>query len=121
MKAVATLDGAGKTVHDIAGGDRFQTAAAVAGAVTATLGHAPSGAGVAYAFNFPDALTGGAFAATAGQPLLLTDRASADSGLLAALHGFGTALSGVEVFGGTSVISQAAEDQIAKAVGGIER
>ncbi|MEY9856954.1 putative cell wall-binding protein [Catenulispora sp. GAS73] len=121
VNAVATLDTHGKTVTRLAGSDRFATAAAVAGAVTTALGHAPTGAGVAYAFNFPDALTGGAFAATAHQPLLLTDKARADAGLLAELHGFGPTLTGVEIFGGTSVIAQSAEDQVAAQIHGVER
>jgi putative cell wall-binding protein len=121
VTAVAALDTHGKTVNRLAGPDRFATATAVAGAVTAALGHTPAGAGIAYAFTFPDALTGGAFAATAHQPLLLTDKAQADPGLLAELHGFAPTMTGVEIFGGTSVISQSAEDQIASQIHGVER
>ncbi|MFD0638875.1 cell wall-binding repeat-containing protein [Catenulispora yoronensis] len=121
VKGLVGSGGSGPVVNTYAGADRFATALDVAGALAKGLGRPVTGVGVAYAFNFPDALTGGAFAATAGQPLLLTDRGTADPGLVAALKGFGTGLKGVEIFGGTSVVSQGVEDQIARTIGGIER
>jgi hypothetical protein len=120
VKAVAAA-APGKTVHDLAGTDRFSTAQAVAAAVVATTGHTPAGVGVAYAFNFPDALTGGAYAANAGQPLLLTDATTVAPSALSSLQSWRATLTAVEIFGGTKVVSQGAEDTIAKAVGGIER
>ena len=119
-KAVARLGSTGRTVNVLAGGDRFATAEDVAAAVVRTTGHAPTAVGVAYAFNFPDALTGGAFAANAGEPLLLTGSTTADPGLLAALNGWRSSVTAVEIFGGKSVISQNAENQIANAIGGHE-
>ncbi|MEY9906217.1 hypothetical protein ABIA35_002434 [Catenulispora sp. MAP12-49] len=120
VKAVAA-GAPGKTVHDLAGTDRFSTAQAVAAAVVATTGHTPAGVGVAYAFNFPDALTGGAYAANAGQPLLLTDATTVAPSALSSLQSWRATLTAVEIFGGTKVVSQGAEDTIAKAVGGVER
>jgi putative cell wall-binding protein len=119
-KAVARLGSSGRTVNVLAGGDRFATAEDVAAAVVRTTGHAPTVVGVAYAFNFPDALTGGAFAANATEPLLLTDSTTADPGLLAALNGWRSSVTAVEIFGGKAVISQNTENQIANAVGGHE-
>jgi putative cell wall-binding protein len=119
VKAAHTLPGV--SVHEYAGADRFATAITVANALTASLGHPVTGAGVAYAFNFPDALTGGAYAATAGQPLLLTDSASSTPETLNTLHGLGPALANIEIFGGTAVVSQTTEDQITRAVNGTEK
>lgn len=119
-KAAARLGTSGRTVNVLAGGDRFATAEDVAAAVVHTTGHAPTGVGVAYAFNFPDALTGGAFAANASEPLLLTGSTTADPGLLAALNGWRSSVSSIEIFGGKTVISQNTENQIASAVGGHE-
>jgi len=119
-KAASRLGAAGRTVNVLAGGDRFATAEDVAAAVVHTTGHAPTAVGVAYAFNFPDALTGGAFAANASEPLLLTGSTTADPGLLAALNGWRSSVAAVEIFGGKTVISQNTENQIANAVGGHE-
>ncbi|MEY9857096.1 YVTN family beta-propeller protein [Catenulispora sp. GAS73] len=119
-KAAARLGSTGRTVNVLAGGDRFATAEDVAAAVVRTTGHAPTAVGVAYAFNFPDALTGGAFAANASEPLLLTGSTTADPGLLAALNGWRSSVTAVEIFGGKTVISQNTENQIANAIGGHE-
>lgn len=119
-KAAARLSSTGRTVNVLAGGDRFATAEDVAAAVVRTTGHAPTAVGVAYAFNFPDALTGGAFAANASEPLLLTSSTTADPGLLAALNGWRSSVTAVEIFGGKTVISQNTENQIANAIGGHE-
>ncbi|WP_370373071.1 cell wall-binding repeat-containing protein [Catenulispora sp. GP43] len=118
VTAVGTLKTAAKTVNRLAGPDRFATAEDVAAAVVHTTGSAPTGVGVAYAYNFPDALTGGAFAANARQPLLLTGTESADPGLLVTLHGWSSTLHGVEVFGGANAIGQEVVNQIATVLGG---
>ncbi|NUS57381.1 MAG: hypothetical protein HOV66_21370, partial [Streptomycetaceae bacterium] len=111
----------GKAFSDLHGSDRYATAAAVADAMTkatTAAGHAPAAVGVASGTVFPDALTGGAYAANAGVPLLLTDpKALPDTVrlLLTALH---RQLAAVEVFGGPLAVSEAVDAQVVKAVGG---
>ena len=56
----------------LTGADRYATAAAVAG-----LFSSPTLVGIASGVTFPDALTGGAYEAHVGGPLLLTDPATA--------------------------------------------
>ncbi|NUR57872.1 MAG: hypothetical protein HOV87_04095 [Catenulispora sp.] len=107
----------GKSFTDLHGGDRYATAVAVADAMTAG-GHAPAGLGIASGTVFPDALTGGAYAADAGVPLLLTDPKGLPDTvrlLLAALH---RQLAAVQIFGGSLAVSDAVDAQVVKAVGG---
>jgi putative cell wall-binding protein len=56
---------------DLHGADRYATSHAVFNAINAN--YAPKQIGVASGTGFPDALTGGAFMANAGQPLVLAD------------------------------------------------
>ena len=56
---------------DLHGADRYATSHLVFTAINAN--HVPSQIGVASGISFPDALTGGAFMANAGQPLVLAD------------------------------------------------
>ncbi|NUP46915.1 MAG: hypothetical protein HOW97_06305 [Catenulispora sp.] len=109
---------AGKTYQALYGGDRYATSAKVAGAVIGALGHAPTGVGVASGMNFPDALTGGAFAANAGEPLLLTDPAQLPDAIGAELAALAAHLRTVTVFGGPSAVSNTVVTEIAARVGG---
>lgn len=121
VTAVHTLAVADKTLKPLAGDDRFATANAVAAAVVRALGHAPDGAGVANAYAFPDALTGGAFAANAHRPLLLTDPLTATPSMIGTLSDWSAALSVVDVFGGTRAVSQPVVDKIRDGIHGVER
>ncbi|MFD0639177.1 cell wall-binding repeat-containing protein [Catenulispora yoronensis] len=107
---------AGKTYLPLWGHDRYSTSKTVAQAVVAAAGHAPAGVGLASGTNFPDALTGGAFVANAGRPLLLTDPASLPGPIgdeLAALAG---QLRTVTIFGGRNSVSDAVAAQVAARV-----
>lgn len=106
---------AGRVVNGYYGGDRFVTAASVAQGVIAATGHA-SGLGVATGFNFPDSLTGGAYAAIAGEPLMLTDPRSVSPQLLWTLNGMTTTLKSVQIFGGQKAVPQGIEDAITAAL-----
>lgn len=80
-------------------------------------------AGVATGTAFPDALSGGAYEASIGQPLLLTDPAALPSPVADLLKSdFSNAyLPGprsVAIFGGASAVSDAVRDEIAATVHG---
>ncbi len=68
---LAALAGPGRTVHRIAGPDRFTTAAMVS---AATFAPKPADLFVATGRDFPDALAGSAAAGVLGVPLLLVDK-----------------------------------------------
>ncbi|OLE26869.1 MAG: hypothetical protein AUG49_07075 [Catenulispora sp. 13_1_20CM_3_70_7] len=110
QKAVAALNTAGQTVdHTLAGGDRYATAVAVAARYAAVTGHAPTRVGLASGVVFPDALSGGAYAAKIGMPLVLTDPQTLSpetAGYLAGLRQAKT-LQWVEIFGGPNAVSPA--------------
>ncbi|MGQ7297763.1 cell wall-binding repeat-containing protein [Quadrisphaera sp. KR29] len=88
------------------GGDRYETAAAVA---TGALGEA-SEVVLASGEGFPDALAGGSAAAALGAPLLLTRRDALPAPTRTALAGL--APTRVTVVGGPAVVSPAAVEQL---------
>ena len=94
---------AGYDVIRYAGATRFETAVEIAVAVVARTG--ADTALVAYAFNFPDALVGGAYGAAAGVPVLLTDTDALHPAAAAAIDDLG--ITATSVLGGTAVISGA--------------
>ena len=105
--------------NPLMGADRYATAVAVAKQFAADM--PVTQFGVATGMQFADALTGGAYMANAGQPLILTDPnalSPADVPLLGTMH---NQLSAVSLFGGPMAIKQAVMDQIARAVGGVEK
>jgi hypothetical protein len=105
-----------RDVHaQFAGTDRFATAAMVS-----TQFSNPHTVGVATGMQFADALTGATMLAAAHSPLLLTYSGTLPDSTANALHGFSQALSNgtVELFGGQAAVSNAVEQQVAKAVGG---
>jgi putative cell wall-binding protein len=118
LKAVSALPAAGHSVTPLAGLDRYATSEAVATALTTALGHAPTGVGLSSGVNFPDALTGGAYAANAGMPLLLTDPRALPDSTAATLAALAPHLTAVTLFGGNAAISSDVEASIAKAVHG---
>jgi putative cell wall-binding protein len=96
-------------VNTLAGGDRYATAVAVAARYAAVTGHAPTRVGLASGAVFPDALSGGAYAAKIGMPLVLTDPQTLSpetAGYLAGLRQAKT-LQWVEIFGGPNAVSPA--------------
>lgn len=117
-KAVVSQVGlAGKTYLPLWGQDRYSTSKAVAGAVVTALGHAPAGVGLASGMNYPDALTGGAYVANAGQPLLLTDPAQLPEPIGEELTALAPQLRTVTIFGGLNAVSNVVASQVKARVG----
>ena len=124
-RAVSALNlGPGHVVNPgLAGATRYDTAADVARDVIAQdagSGHPATDFGVASGQTFADALTGGAYAANSGIPLLLTDPktlSSATAGVLS--DQFRTSvMHSVTVFGGPQAVSYPVETEIIDAVNG---
>jgi putative cell wall-binding protein len=117
--AVSATNYLGGLQHTLWGQDRYKTAAAVAQRFAADM--PVTQFGVATGMQFADALTGGAYMANANQPLLLTAPtvlAPSDAGLLSGMH---AQLTAVTMFGGQVALAKSVMDQIAHAVGGVER
>ena len=106
----------GKAATDLWGGDRYATAAKVAEAMTA--GHAPAAAGLASGTVFPDALTGGAYAANAGVPLLLTHPKKLPPNVSGLFALWKQQLAAVEIFGGPVAVSTGVQASVVTTVGG---
>ncbi|MEY9910644.1 putative cell wall-binding protein [Catenulispora sp. MAP12-49] len=70
------------------------------------------------AVSFPDALTGGAYAANAGMPLLITESDALAAPTLQQLSGWANALTAVTVFGGEKAVSSGVLSEIVSAVKG---
>jgi len=111
------MDSTGKAVGNFApavGKDRYDTSRIVAA------GFLPAGAhdkvGVATGLRFPDALTGGAYMATVGGPLLLTDPKVLPSYTLQALTGVAATTPEIDIFGGSSAVSDSVATAIAAVV-----
>lgn len=105
-------------VDGIVGKDRYATSSQLAG----QWGY-PEHPAVATGTDFPDALSGGAFAASMGQPLLLTDPLSLPGSTANVLGMMGsdpeaTRTRSVIVFGGPGAVSDRVRDQIVSAVHG---
>jgi parallel beta-helix repeat protein len=118
VAAVAALGAGAPSVTPLAGKDRYLTSTAVAAALGRALGHPVTGAGIASGMNFPDALTGGAYAANAGMPLLLTDPKSLPGTTGDLLGSLASHLVAVTLFGGPAAISPDVEGAIAARVHG---
>ena len=104
----AELTGAGYAVERFQGTTRFETAVAIARVVRAE-NPGGSDALLAWGLNFPDAVTGGAYGARTGTPILLTDTAELHPATAAALGELG--VQRTFVLGGDAVISPAAAAQ----------
>ncbi|MEZ0114861.1 hypothetical protein ABH920_008896 [Catenulispora sp. EB89] len=119
QRAVAKISTTGRNVEDsLAGPTRYDTAAAVADAVVRISGHAPTAVGVASGAAFPDALTGGAYAANAGMPLLITEPAGFPAPIRAVLSAEAPTLRSVTLFGGDQALADSVEYAIASTVKG---
>ncbi|MGI9018142.1 MAG: cell wall-binding repeat-containing protein [Euzebya sp.] len=104
------LTDAGYVVERFAGASRVETAAKIAAVVVseAVQGGAADTAVLAFAGNWPDAVTGGAWAAAAQAPILLTYTDELHPATAQALQDLG--ISDTLVLGGTAVISQQTAD-----------
>jgi parallel beta-helix repeat protein len=105
----------GKAV-DLWGANRYETAQAVAGVMAAA--KQPAAVGLASGTVFPDALTGGAYAANAGIPLLLTDPQQLPANVAGLLGSWQRHLAAVEIFGGPAAVSTGVQAAVAKQIGG---
>ena len=97
----------------LSGASRYATAVAVA----SSLFSAPTHAGVASGVTFPDALTGGAFEAHAGGPLLLTDPNALPPQTSSYLASVKATVDAENTFGGTAAVSVAVQNQVSSALG----
>ena len=76
--------------------------------------------GLATGASFADALTGGAYMANAGQPLILTDPAVLPDVDHSLLLGMQHQLTAITLFGGPAAIRQPVMDRVAGTVQGVE-
>jgi putative cell wall-binding protein len=97
----------------LTGSDRYGTATAVA----AALYSGPTNVGVASGVTFPDALSGGAFQAHFGGPILLSDPGVLPSPTSTYLTGSTSTIVNTTIFGGTAALSNAVQTQIGTALG----
>jgi hypothetical protein len=97
----------------LSGADRYGTATAVA----AALFTGPTNVGVASGTTFPDALSGGAFQAHFGGPILLSDPGVLPSPTKTYLTGATATLVTTTIFGGTAAISTAVQTEVGTALG----
>ena len=118
ITAIDALPTAGKTVTRLGGADRYTTGAGVASMVARVSGHVPTSVGVASGMAFPDALTGGAFAANAGIPLLITAPGTLSGPTRSLLAGWAYSLTAVTLFGGEKAITPTVDGEIVTAVHG---
>lgn len=107
VTAINTIPGAGGLFVGAKGSDRYETAAMVASRFTT-----PGTVGVATGMKFADALTGGAYMASVGGPLLLTDPSALSGYTSAELGTLKADIHEVDIFGGTAAVS----DDAAKAI-----
>ena len=95
------------TATAVFGGDRYETAAAVASKFFS----APATAGVATGLSFPDALSGGAELALLGGPLLLASQGSVPFATANYLSQTRT-ITAVRVYGGAAVLADSVLTQL---------
>jgi putative cell wall-binding protein len=97
----------------VSGADRYATATMVA----SSLFTAPSNVGVASGAAFPDALSGGAFQAHFGGPIVLTDPHTLPTSTSGYLTTADTTIITTSIFGGAAALSAAVETAISTALG----
>ena len=93
------------TAIPIFGVDRFATGVAVAQQFFA----AATTAGIANGGTFPDALVAGAYMATTGGPLLLTQPTGLSTAVAGYLGATDTTITSADIFGGTAALSAAVQ------------
>ena len=96
----------------LSGSDRYATAAKVA----TTFFSAPTTVGVATGENFPDALSGGAFLAHLGAPLVLADTNAVPTATTSYLNSVNASVAAADLFGGSAVLSAAVQTAIGAAI-----
>jgi putative cell wall-binding protein len=96
----------------LAGSDRYATAAKVA----TTFFSSPTTVGVATGENFPDALSGGAFLAHLGAPLVLADTNAVPTNTASYLSSVGSTVTAADLFGGSAVLSAGVQTAIGAAI-----
>jgi putative cell wall-binding protein len=97
----------------LSGADRYATATAVA----STLFTATTNVGLASGTAFPDALSGGAFQAHFGGPIVLTDPHVLPASTSAYLTGAKTTVVTTNIFGGAAAVSVTVQTAIGTALG----
>jgi putative cell wall-binding protein len=97
----------------LSGADRYETAAAVAIALFS----GPTSVGVASGETFADALSGGAFEAHHGGPLLLTTATALPTPTSGYLSVGKSTIVNVTIFGGTSAVSTGVQTAVGTALG----
>jgi PKD repeat protein len=103
----------------IAGQDRWETSQKVADYITSSNPNSP--VGVATGYQFADALTGGAYMASVGGPLLLTDPKTAAASTTQAIQQVAGTTNEVDVFGGPNAVAQSIFDAIVTTVHGVAK
>jgi putative cell wall-binding protein len=116
VPAVNAVNKLGVKDTELAGGDRYATAAQVA--TKSVLKDAKSAVVANGVYSFADPLLGGVYAAYHQGALLLTDPNYLPATTAAALVGFTTPLQHVTIFGGLKAVSQGVETQIRALVNG---
>ncbi|GAA1968871.1 cell wall-binding repeat-containing protein [Catenulispora subtropica] len=111
MAAIPALSG---HYTPLRGADRYATTLAVAS--NKTLFPHPATVGLATGANYPDALAGGAFVGLMHGPILLSDGGSVPAGELGWLHGQGTGIGTLAVFGGPAAVPDSALKAAANAI-----
>jgi hypothetical protein len=96
------------------GADRYATASVVATAIFS----APTTVGLASGVTFPDALSGGAYQAHSGGPILLADPKTLPSETGTYLSDGKATISNAEIFGGDAALSASVQAAITAALGG---
>lgn len=103
---VGKLEAMSITVQRLSGPNREATATAVANFELGTLGYQDTSVTLARGDNFPDALAGGPYAGVKKSPIVLTASPSTlSSPTQAFLKAHSSTISGIEVLGGTSAVS----------------
>jgi len=96
----------------LVGSDRYATAASVA----TTFFSSPTTVGVATGENFPDALSGGAFLAHLGAPLVLADTNAVPAKTASYLQSVNGSVMAADLFGGSAVLSASVQTTIGSAI-----
>ena len=96
----------------LVGTDRYATATKVA----TTFFSSPTTVGVATGENFPDALSGGAFLAHLGAPLVLADFDSIPAATANYLNSVNASVAAADLFGGSAVLSANVQTAIGSAI-----
>lgn len=94
------------SVTRLQGGDRYQTAAAIAKYAVSKQGHSWNRVGITTGRDFPDALAGGVVQGRAGSVMLLTPRAALNADTAAALSANTARIDTITIFGGPAVLGE---------------